>query len=294
MNDMHLRAAIDRFAARSYDIPDIDLERAWEWGEYDEGVRFAFFRTYEELRDLAAGITALRRLEGIPPTLAQTILAQYHAAFLDLRAVTLGIDDISAQKAPAEGEWPMRRVLLHMVRTERSFYTVCRYAVERVRSRDDRPLKISDDAWDAFWSGDPFDRLSETGAFSEIMAYVEQLHERILDTFGDLDDEELHAPSVFWESRPMSVRFRLHRFDSHLRQHTIQLEKARQSLALPHPEALRLWRLIYAALAEVEGASLGAGGIGYEDGRRLAEEIEARSDEIAAILDGEYHARPTD
>jgi hypothetical protein len=291
---MPLRAAVDRFAARTFAIPDRDLERAWVWGDYDEGLRFAFFRTYEQLRDLAIEIADLRRLEGIPQTPVQHILAQYHAAFLDLHAVLLGINDQTAQQPPEDGEWPVRRVLLHMVKTERSFYTVCNYAVERIRSRDDRPVEMSDEAWDAFWSGDPYDQLAETGAFSEIMAYFARLHERILASFIDLDDEELHAPSVFWESRPMSVRFRLHRFDSHLRQHTVQIEKARLSLGLPNYEALRLWRLIYAALAEVEGASLGAEGIAYEDRRRLAGEIEARSDEIAAILDGDYYARPPD
>jgi hypothetical protein len=99
---------------------------------------------------------------------------------------------------------------------------------------------------------------------------------------------------VFWETQPMSLRFRLHRFDSHLRQHTIQMEKTRQMLGLPHPEALRLWRMIYAALAEVEGAGLGSGGLGYEDCEALAEEIHARRLEIVKIVQGEFHARPPD
>jgi hypothetical protein len=126
------------------------------------------------------------------------------------------------------------------------------------------------------------------------MAYFEQLHQRVLDAFIDMRDEELYAASVFWETTPMPVRFRLHRFDAHMRQHTIQMEKARLQLGLPHPEALRLWRLIFAALAEVEGVRLGAGGIGYEDCQALADEIDKRRAEIVTILLGEFHARPPD
>lgn len=291
---MELMDVVARFATQTFAIQDRDLERAWTWGEYDEGVRFAFFRTYEQLRDLAAGIAALRRDAGIPQTLAQHLLAQYHAAALDLQAVLLGVDDRIAVQEPASGEWPLRQVLLHMVKTDRSFYTVCNYALDRVRNRDDRPLEITDEAWDAFWAGDPFDRLQSIGSFSEIMAYYTGLHRRILDTFVDASEDELAAPSVFWETTPMSVRFRMHRFDSHLRQHTIQMEKTRAMLALPHPEVLRLWRLIYAALAEVEGISLGSGGIGYEDCEAVAEEISARRIEIVKILQGEFHARPPD
>ena len=41
-----LESAVQRFAELTQSVSDIDLEHAWVWGDYDEGLRFAFFRMY--------------------------------------------------------------------------------------------------------------------------------------------------------------------------------------------------------------------------------------------------------
>ena len=75
--------AVERFSAITQGVPDSELDRAWAWGVYDsEGVRFAFFRTYEELRDLAAKTAAARAAHGPAVSTAQRILAQYHWAYV--------------------------------------------------------------------------------------------------------------------------------------------------------------------------------------------------------------------
>ena len=83
----------------------------------------------------------------------------------------------------------------------------------------------------------------------------------------------------------MTVQFRLHRFDSHLRQHTVQVEKALDALGGPPSEARRLLRLIYAALAEAEGALLNAPGTGLERQQEVARQIVERSAEIARLTE---------
>jgi hypothetical protein len=50
----------------------------------------------------------------------------------------------------------------------------------------------------------------------------------------------------------MPLRFRLHRFEEHLRQHTIQLDKTLVGIGRSPTEAHRLIRNIYYALADVE------------------------------------------
>ena len=74
----------------------------------------------------------------------------------------------------------------------------------------------------------------------------------------------------------MPVEFRLHRFDSHLRQHTIQIEKILESLGRKPSETLRLLRLIYAAFAQVEGALLGANEIGIAEQDQMAATLHTR------------------
>jgi hypothetical protein len=82
----------------------------------------------------------------------------------------------------------------------------------------------------------------------------------------------------------MSLQFRLHRFDSHLRQHSVQAEKALAALDGPPSEARRLLRLVYAALAEAEGYTIGAPETGQDLRDGLAREIAGRSAEIAGYL----------
>ena len=82
----------------------------------------------------------------------------------------------------------------------------------------------------------------------------------------------------------MSLRFRLHRFDSHLRQHIIQVEKTLASIGYPINEAKSLLRHVFAALADVEGATIGARDTGWELCQVAAKKISERREEIAAIL----------
>ena len=68
-----------------------------------------------------------------------------------------------------------------------------------------------------------------------------------------MSDAELEKPAWFWDG-PMPIRFRLHRFEEHLRQHIIQLDKT-LAVIRPPTEAHRLVRNIYNALADVESAT---------------------------------------
>ena len=84
--------AVERFADLTQDVPDLDLDREWAWGAYEsEGIRFAFFRTYEELRELAVRTAAERAARGRIASSAQRILYQYHTAYRGLEAALLGV-----------------------------------------------------------------------------------------------------------------------------------------------------------------------------------------------------------
>jgi hypothetical protein len=281
---MDLQSVVERFARLTVSLTNADLERQWAWGDYDEGVRFAFFRTYESLRDLAVTLADERNKAGLPQTQAQHILAQYQSAFCDLEAVVFGVTDEQAAQPPAESEWPLRKILLHTVQAEGTFLAINQYAVERARLQDGRPLALSDEDWETFWAGDTYESLADSGSFSEILTYYRGLHVRVLEAFADVTDTELNEPVVFWESTPMPVRFRLLRFESHLRQHTIQVDKALVALGLASGEARRLIRLVYTGLAEVQGWQIGVWGIGAHACADLAAEIDRRTDEIEAVL----------
>jgi uncharacterized damage-inducible protein DinB len=248
-------------------------------------VRFAFFRTYEELRELAARTATERVTQGQGPSSAQRILAQYHGAFRDLQAALLGLSAEEADQAPAEGEWAVRQVVAHIVVADLGFFGVTKYALDRHRSGDGRPAEIPDEAWDTILGQDEATiRAILEGPLADLQSYHEAIQERVLRELAGIRDEELDAPSSYWEGYPLGLRFRLHRFDSHLRQHTVQIDKTLASVGGPPAEAKRLLRLIYAAWAEAEGAAIGAWDVGADLRREAAAIVAARTQEIATIL----------
>jgi hypothetical protein len=277
---MDITQAVFDYASMAWAFTDADLERLWDWGDYHEGVRFAFFRTYEDLCQLATHLVAQRQMANQPQTTAQLCLAQYLAAFRDLQAVLLGVDDVLAEQIPAEGEWSVRQVVPHILGAERSFFAVVRYTLERSRLADDRPIAMPDEAFEQFWTSDGFESQLSQGPLSALMAYYDAWHLTVAQEFSSVSEAELQLPSIFWESQPMLVEFRLHRFDSHLRQHTVQIEKALESLGHKPSETLRLLRLIFTALAEVEGARLGVDEIGKAACEQVGKTILSRSQEL--------------
>jgi hypothetical protein len=284
MTITELTKAVEQFANLTHRISETQLESAWAWRSYNsEGIRFAFFRTYEELRELAVKLLSERITQAKPPSAAQLILAQYHAAYCDLQAALLGVESGQIDQAPAKGEWPVRKVLAHIIGGELEFFVVVRYALDRHRSGDGRPAEITREVWVATSGMDEVSFGSIlAGPFEGLRDYHNTLHERILREFADISDAELDVPSKYWEKELMSVRFRLHRFDSHLRQHTIQVDKTRVALEQFPNEAQRLVRLIYAALADANGAVIGAWEIGESSRLELAKTITARAEEIVS------------
>lgn len=110
MFNNQLTHAVENFVRTVLPATEKDLERAWVWKSYDEeGIRFAFFVTLQELRHLAVTLASLRS----QPTLAQRILSQYHAAYMDLQAAVLDLTDEDAEKIPSEGEWQVNKVYAH-------------------------------------------------------------------------------------------------------------------------------------------------------------------------------------
>jgi hypothetical protein len=279
--------AVEKFAAVTCGLSDHDLDREWSWRAYHEGVRFAFFRTYEELRGLAAILITERTTRGNPITTAQHTLAQYHAAYRDFQVVLLGVDEDLIDVSPAKGEWPLRIVLGHILAAEREFFARIWHAVQRFREGEDEILEMRAEEVAEFVGGyEDFERTMNRLSLPGIMAYYDSLHKRVLRELNAIRGLELEAQSLWWEELPITVEFRLHRLDSHLRQHTIQIEKTLISLDESPSEAKRLLRLIYAALADVDSTIIGAWDLGKEKRQETAAMISQRADEINQILGG--------
>lgn len=285
MAENRLAAALERFAAATRGADEAALDRPWAWGAYgDEGVRFAFLRTYEELRELATRIAHERQAQGRAPSAAQRILAQYHSAYRDLWAAVDGLGDEEAAVAPAPDEWPVRTAVAHMIEADAGFLVVISHALERHRAGDPDPPAPGEAVYDEILGSEESHRRQMALPLSSLRAWHAELHGRILAEFAAIADGELQLGSRYWEPEPMSLRFRLHRLESHLRQHTVQVDKTQAAIGRAPDETRRLLRLLHAGLAEVEGALLGAADVLAAEQGRVADAIAARADEIAAIL----------
>ena len=282
MLDTTLAHAVENFAALMLPLSEKDLERDWVWKDHDEeGIRFAFFVTLQELRHLAVTLSTLRPT----PTPAQHILSQYHAAYMDLQAALLGLSAEDEDKAPAEGEWSVRRAYAHVLGTDIGFTSVVRYALEGHRAGTWKRERMSDE--DEIRIIGMTEAEYETltgGALEGMLAYHRTFHAEIIQDFGRISAEELDLPSTFWEETRFPIRHRLHRYEAHYTQHTIQIDKTLVAIGQAPSESKRLIRKLYAALAEAEGLMIGIQKMDDTAIRATVSSISERTTEIRNLL----------
>ncbi|HUE97817.1 MAG TPA: DinB family protein [Anaerolineales bacterium] len=256
MFNRELTHAVDDFTTLVLPLSEKDLEREWIWNDHDEeGIRFAFFVTLQELRHLAVTLSTLRP----KPTPAQHILSQYHAAYMDLQAALLGISNEDAERVPSEGEWHVQKAYAHILGTELNFTITIRYALEKHRASVWIPEKYSDEDADrlAGISDEEYLALIKS-PLEKMITYHQELHQVIVEEFSRITDQELDLPSTFWEETRFPIKHRLHRYEAHFAQHTVQIDKTLVAIGRVPSESKRLLRRIYAALAEAEGMMIGA------------------------------------
>lgn len=279
-------ASVETFDRRLRAIDDSALELFWAWEAYDEeGVRFGILRTTEQVADAAIELAAARVETGDPPSRAVRLLGRYLVAWRELWSVS-DRADAAIDTAPAEGEWPLRTILDHLIEADLGFLVTVRNGLDQHRAGVAEPRRVaSDEAWmtlaevdEAAW------RTAFDGSLADIRAFHREVRDRIGRRLGSMTDDELRSTSPFWDGFRAN-RFRLERFESHLRQHTIQAEKAIQATLGPPREVERLLRLLARATGDVEAALLGAEpAFGAAVLGPVAVEIAQRADELAGAI----------
>jgi hypothetical protein len=280
MFDTKLSGVVEDFAAFVLPLSEKDLEREWIWKDHDEeGIRFAFFVTLQELRHLAVTLSTLRP----KPTATQHILSQNHAAYMDLQAALLGLSVEDADLAPAESEWPISRVYAHILRAEINFTANVRYALEKHHAGTWTSEAMSDEDALVGMSRAEHQALLN-GSLEGMRAYHREFHTEIIKEFSEITEKELDLPSTFWEQTRFPIQHRLHRYEAHYAQHTVQIDKTLVAIGRAHTESKRLLRKIYAALAEAEGMMIGAEKIENAMILETASSIAERTKEISGLL----------
>jgi len=214
-----------------------ELSRPWTFRGGAMSVRFALYRTLEDVHEALVPVAARPHPE------SRRILALAQRAFGDLRGLLLGLPTALLDAPPREGEWPIRETMRHMLLVERRYAVQTRYAIER---RDEEPMRIADDR---------LPTAAQLDTSGEVGALLERLGEARAETnrwLGDVAATAMTRPTQ-WMHYAIDVRFRLHRFAAHIVEHTIQCEKTLEALGRRQTEGRRIARALTAALGELEG-----------------------------------------
>ncbi len=228
--------AMRRFAT----LDDAALDGRWTCRGHPSTVRYAVFRCLEEEQEALARARAAWR-----PTEAERILALARRAFGDLRGLLIGLDDGILDTA-RDGAWKLRRVLTHVSEIERRYAAQTAYAAHR---REGEPLRLAE--------GDPRlpskDGQELAGGLDAVLARIASLRDTSDALLGPIGGDSLERPTD-WAGVRVDVRLRLHRFASHLVEHTLQCEKALEARGLREGEARRVVRRIWALRGELEAS----------------------------------------
>jgi hypothetical protein len=241
-----LRAALDDLAA----VPDSALELPWLWRGSDVDVRYGFYRQYEAISEVGARVRPLlARAASVEPP-ARPMLGAATAARWDLHGLLTGLSDDDLDRDPGGGEWTIRQTLGHTVGGQRAYGWFTAWWHSRHDAfAGDLPARVPDEVAEA--SGLPSDDDEGVGTLAEIRTRLDDITDLSAGVFAGVDEEDL-AARARWSGYAVDVRFRLNRWASHMREHTIQVDKTLVMLGRPTSEVERLLRLIAAGYGRVE------------------------------------------
>jgi len=203
----------DESLARLVVLADADLARpGWTFRGKELELGYLLYHALEEEQ---------RAVIDAPPaaTEAARILTLAQSAFGELRGLLAGLDEGLIDRPPAPGEWSVRETLVHAIEVERSYRASTEYAVQRSASEpvlmpaERRPRPDPQDTAGGV--------LDIAGRFAARRAETDA-------ALAGLDAGALARPTV-WSGVGVDVRHRLHRFASHIAEHSGQCEKAVRS-----------------------------------------------------------------
>ena len=187
-------------------------------------------------REQEAVVAARLRYRGSE---AARILGLAQVAYGDLRGLLVGLTEDVLDRAPPEGEWSARETMAHTVGVERSYRANVSHALGR---GPDEPLVLTPEGRP---QPDPLDIVGDGTAIAvRLGARRAETDEALAGTTED----QMRLPTQ-WGSYDVDVRFRLHRFASHLVEHTVQCETALEATGARFGDARRVARRISVARA---------------------------------------------
>jgi hypothetical protein len=246
------RSALARVTETFLPIPDAALPAVWSrWGAEGE-IRYGFYRVLELFEsaqvDAAAAVREASARAGMGRAESGDLCALTTAARWDLQGRLAVLDDAALDTDPGGGEWTLRQTLGHTVGGQRGYgwYTAY-WLAQRTRDADALPPRVPDDVASRL----PDDDVEGRGSLAEIRERFDTVVDASSEVLGRLDADELSFGGR-WMGNAVTVGFRIARWSSHIREHTVQVDKTLAMIGWQPRETDRLIGLIHSAYGRLE------------------------------------------
>jgi hypothetical protein len=264
-------------------LTDADMETFWAWkgdGGGDSELRYGFYRIYEDFD--RAGIDAAKALwvSGTGRGRAAELIAPATAARWDLQGILIQLPDDLWDKDPGDEQWTIRQTLGHTIGGQRGYAAVTAWWQSQALPADSNlPTARPNHVYDVL----PEDDEEAVGTPAEVRARLDEVTDAAAERLAGLPPERL-TYGTRWMDFAVDIGFRIGRWSSHFREHTIQVEKTLVMLGHAPTEVDRLIRLILAEWGRTEAVVYGSADAGEALDILAAAAAQARvtASEIAA------------
>jgi len=248
---LRARAALEAAAADYLAIPEAALLKVWLFRGVDpeDGVRYGLYRGAEAIEVADAELEAA--LAGAPARAPGAIRsAPATIARWALQGRLAPLDDAILDRVPRDGEWPLRQTLAHTVGGQRGYGLFTRWWLLQPLGAG-RPARLTDADAAALDREMPEESTEAAGSVGDIRARLDAVLDEWALRVADLDQDALDASAV-WSGVPVDVDFRIGRWASHIREHTVQVDKTLDWLGYQPSEPARIVRDLFTTWGRLE------------------------------------------
>jgi DinB family protein len=246
-------------------LEDAEMERFWAWkGDGENELRYGFYRIVEDFERAGIDAAALSA-KGLERGRAADLIAPTTAARWDLQGILVQLpasawdadpgEPASAWDAdPGDKQWTVRQTLAHVIASQRGYAAVTAWWQAQALPADSNlPTARPSHIYDAL----PTDEVEGAGTPAEVRERLDEVVDRSAERLAGLPPDRL-AHGTRWMGFALDIGFRIGRWSSHIREHTIQVEKTLVMLGHTPTEVDRLIRLILAEWGRAEAIVYGS------------------------------------
>jgi hypothetical protein len=251
-------------------IKDADIGKFWAWkGDGENEIRYGFYLIFEDFERAGIDAAAALRAAGSERGRAADLIAPATVARWDLQGILVQLPDAawdadpgdeqwtpSWDADPGDQQWTIRQTLGHTIGGQRGYAAVTAWWQSQGLPADSHlPTARPNAIYEAL----PEDDEEGVGTPAEVRARLDDVTDQAIERLAGLPPERL-AYGSRWMGYAIDIGFRIGRWSSHFREHTIQVEKTLVMLGHTPTEVDRLIRLILAEWGRAEAAVYGSAG----------------------------------